>query len=74
LKPPLVSGKEICAVLERAGFRFVHQRGSHAKYRHDERGRTVIVVMDSEVDRWTLKGMLRDAGISVAEFVRLLGK
>ena len=37
--------------------------------RHDGRKATFIVVMDREMDRWTLKTMLRNANISLDEFM-----
>ena len=36
---PRVSAQECVAALERAGFVFVSQKGSHVKYRHSDTGR-----------------------------------
>ena len=72
MKPPLVSGARVVKALKRAGYRVIGQRGSHAKLFHDADETTLIIPLHHEVDRWTLKGILSDAGISVEDFVRLL--
>ena len=71
-KPPLVSGREIVKAFQRMGYRVVSQRGSHIKIRNDAEDITLIIPDHREVDRWTLKGILRDAGISVEVFIKLL--
>ena len=43
-----VSGDDVARALERAGFAFRSQRGSHRKLRHAD-GRTVIVPMHREL-------------------------
>ena len=60
-KPPLVSGNELISALRRAGFHVVSQRGSHVKLFNSAKEITLIVPDHREVDRWTLKGILRDA-------------
>jgi predicted RNA binding protein YcfA (HicA-like mRNA interferase family) len=71
-KPPLLSGREIVKVFQRIGYRIVSQRGSHIKIRNDKKEITLIIPDHREVDRWTLKGILRDAEISVSEFISIL--
>lgn len=39
---PVLSGADVCKILEVHGFSFVSQKGNHAKYRHPD-GRIVIV-------------------------------
>lgn len=58
--------------LERAGFLPVSQRGSHVKLRHAD-GRTVIVPMHREVAVGSLRSILRQAGLTVEQFIALLG-
>ena len=72
MKPPLVSGARVIKALKRAGFRVAGQRGSHVKLFREADESTIIVPLHPEVDRWTLKGILSDAGITVEEFRRLL--
>ena len=54
--------------LERLGFVEIHCKGSHVKMRHED-GRMIVFPFHDEVDRFTLKGALRDAEIDVDEFI-----
>ena len=69
MKPPLLSGVEVVRAFLRAGYLFVGQRGSHIKLFHPAKQITLIIPNHREVDRWTLKSILRDAGMSVEEFI-----
>jgi predicted RNA binding protein YcfA (HicA-like mRNA interferase family) len=68
---PILSATAIVQALERAGFVQVRQRGSHVKLRHAD-GRTAIVPMHREVAVGTLHSILRQARLTVGEFVVLL--
>jgi predicted RNA binding protein YcfA (HicA-like mRNA interferase family) len=68
VKAPLVSGKEVVRALGRLGFQEVHRKGSHVKMEHPD-GRRIVFPFHTEVDRYTLKGALRDAGIDLKEFL-----
>lgn len=68
---PVVSGAETVRAVSRGGFLQVSQRGSHVKLR-DSAGRIVIVPMHSELAPGTLRSVLRQAGLSVDEFLELL--
>lgn len=72
MKPPLVSGEKAVKAFKRAGWRVVGQRGSHVKLYREADENTLIVPLHDELSRWTLKGILADAGLSVAEFHELL--
>ena len=72
MKPPLLSGNEIIRAFLRAGYIKVGQRGSHVKLFNPVKQITLIIPNHREVDRWTLKGILKDAEISVEEFLKLL--
>jgi predicted RNA binding protein YcfA (HicA-like mRNA interferase family) len=69
MKLPLLSGKQVLAALERLGFVVVHWRGSHVKMIHSD-GRKIVFPYHDEVDRYTLKGALRDADIEAQDFLR----
>jgi predicted RNA binding protein YcfA (HicA-like mRNA interferase family) len=69
MKLPLLSGREVLKALERLGFVEVHRKGSHVKMKHPD-GRIIVFPFHDEVDRYTLKGALRDASIEVEEFLR----
>lgn len=57
--------------LTKAGFDHVRTKGSHAVYRNAS-GRVVVVPQHGVIKRGTLASILRQAGLSVAEFQRLL--
>lgn len=68
---PVVSGSEAVGALGTIGFARVSQRGSHVKLRNAA-GRTVIVPLHRELAPGTLRSILRQADLSVDEFVKLL--
>ncbi len=51
-KYPVLTPKQIISALEKAGFKFVKQRGSHMKYQKD--AYVVIIPNHSEVAKGTL--------------------
>ena len=51
------------------GFVEIHRKGSHLKMEHPD-GRRIVFPYHEEVDRYTLKGALRDATVSVEDFVK----
>ena len=69
MKLPLVSGKQVLAALMRLGFVEIHRKGSHVKMKHAD-GRVIVFPFHDEVDRYTLKGSLRDAGIELEDFLK----
>jgi predicted RNA binding protein YcfA (HicA-like mRNA interferase family) len=65
--PKLYSSRDIVITLEKNGFYFVSQKGSHAKYRRNvsEKIITVIVPMaKKEIPRGTLRSILRQSLLS----------
>jgi len=68
MKIPLMSGKEVISALRRMGFFEAHRKGSHVKMSHPD-GRIIVFPYHDEIDRFTLKGALRDAEIDVEEFL-----
>ena len=70
---PGARGREIVKALERGGFLFDHQQGSHAFYRHPRTRRTTVVPIHSkELPRWLLKKIIKEAGLTEDEFRKLL--
>ena len=69
MKLPLLSGRQVLAALQRVGFVEIHRKGSHLKMEHPD-GRRIVFPYHDEVDRYTLKGALRDAAVPVEDFVR----
>jgi len=68
---PVLSGREVVKALVRAGYYVRDQRGSHVHLRHPTRP-PLTVPAHGEVSRGTLRAIIRDAGLSVDEFLRLL--
>lgn len=71
-KLPRISGRECVRALERAGFHFKRQEGSHIILRRDEPFAQVVVPSHSELDRGTLRAIIRHAALTVDGFVKLL--
>ena len=69
MKLPLLSGRQVLAALQRMGFVEIHRKGSHVKMEHQD-GRRMVFPFHDEVDRFTLKGALRDADVDPEEFLK----
>lgn len=69
MKLPLLSGKQVMSALTRLGFIEVHRKGSHVKMKHAD-GRLIVFPFHDEIDRFTLKGALRDAEIEIDDFIK----
>ena len=69
MKTPLLSGRQVSAALSHLGFVEVHRKGSHVKMKHED-GRIIVFPFHDEVDRYTLKGALRDAGVEIGDFLK----
>ena len=71
-KLPRVSGRECLKALAKAGFYLKRQEGSHMILRRDDPFEQVVVPDHKELDRGTLRAILRQAGVSVDDFVKWL--
>ena len=71
-KLPVVSGNDCVKALEKAGFYFKRQEGSHIVLRRDDPFLQVVVPNHKELDRGTLRTIMRQAGMSIDEFTKLL--
>lgn len=70
---PRLSGREVVRALERMGYIFDRQRGSHMILRYKEAPFRRIVVPDhKEVAKGTLRAIIREIGLSPQEFKALL--
>ncbi len=68
---PVISGWEAVRAFEKISFKFHHQKSSHIILYHSN-GRHLSVPDHRELDRGTLRALIRGAGITVEEFVQLL--
>jgi predicted RNA binding protein YcfA (HicA-like mRNA interferase family) len=64
---PRISGDEAIKVFMILGFQQVRQKGSHVVMRRGEKG--CVIPRHKELAVGTLKSAIRQAGISVEEFV-----
>ncbi|SPD72842.1 conserved hypothetical protein [uncultured Desulfobacterium sp.] len=71
-KPGIFSGRELVKIFQKMGYEKVSQRGSHIKLRNNETESVIIIPDHKEVDRWTLKTILRQAEISENELGKYL--
>ena len=69
---PLLSGRECLRALQKAGFYLKRQEGSHMILRRDNPFAQVVVPDHKELDRGTLRAIIRQSGLSVDEFTKLL--
>jgi len=71
-KLPRVSGKECIEALSKAGFYFKRQEGSHIILRRDNPFSQLVVPNHKELDRGTLRAIIRQSALSIDEFLKLL--
>ena len=67
-----ISGRACVKALGKAGFYVKRQHGSHVIVRRDEPFAQVVVPDHRELDRGTLRAIVRQAGLGVEEFVGFL--
>jgi predicted RNA binding protein YcfA (HicA-like mRNA interferase family) len=69
---PRISGRECVKALSKAGFYLKRQEGSHMVLRRDDPFGQVVVPDHKELDRGTLRAIIRQSGLSTDEFMKLL--
>jgi predicted RNA binding protein YcfA (HicA-like mRNA interferase family) len=73
-KLPVVNARECIRALQKAGFVIDRQSGSHITLIRESPPVRVTVPNHKPIARGTLRNILRDAGITVEEFIALLHK
>ncbi len=71
-KLPVVSGKKCIKVLEKFGFAVYRQRSSHVTLVRENPPNQTTVPLHKELDRGTLKAILKQSNIDVREFIEKL--
>lgn len=69
---PVISGTSCIAALAKLGYTILRQKGSHVRLVCPSRP-PVTVPLHHELDRGTLRSIIRTAEISVEELIRLVG-
>ncbi len=64
---PRISGDEAIKIFKKLGFFEVRQKGSHVVMRRDDKG--CVIPRHKELAVGTLRSAIRQAGITVEEFV-----
>jgi predicted RNA binding protein YcfA (HicA-like mRNA interferase family) len=72
--PTDLSGREVRAALERVGFVFRRQSGSHMVLRRDDPYARAVVPDHKQIRIGTLRRIIADASLTVEEFMQLLGR
>ena len=71
-KLPRVSGRDCVSALEKAGFVQKRQHGSHIILRRDDPFVQLVVPDHKELDRGTLRAIIRQANLTIEQFNALL--
>lgn len=73
---PILKSKELINILIKAGFKIIRHSGSHIRLRHisDVTRQTSIPVHNSDIPRWLLGTILKQAKIPVKQLLQLLRK
>lgn len=64
---PTLTARQMIRVVERAGFGFHHQKGSHAYFRHVDGRWTTVPVHPGDLPRGTMRSILKDIGVDADE-------
>jgi predicted RNA binding protein YcfA (HicA-like mRNA interferase family) len=71
-KLPNISGRDCIKALQKIGFYKKRQESSHIIMRRDNPFAQVVVANHQELAKGTLRAIIRDADLSVDEFISLL--
>ena len=71
-KLPVISGQQLVKALGKVGFQIDRRKGSHIMLYRADPPTTLSVPDHRELDRGTLRSLLRQAGVSPEDFVRML--
>ncbi|MBL1208348.1 type II toxin-antitoxin system HicA family toxin [Geminocystis sp. GBBB08] len=71
-KLPQISGKECIQTLGKTGFCIKRQKGSHIILCRDDPFAEVVVPNHKNLDKGTLRAIIRQADLEVDEFIELL--
>ncbi|MEN7982098.1 MAG: type II toxin-antitoxin system HicA family toxin [Nanoarchaeota archaeon] len=68
----LISGKELCKILQKLGFKKIHGKGSHVRFKHSDGRRTVVPIHANEnLGRGLLIEILKQIKLTREEYESL---
>jgi len=75
-KLPVISGKEAIKVFQEIGYEIVRQRGSHLRLRDkkDPLHKPLSVPDHKEIKPGLLRKLIKDANLTVDQFLEFLGR
>jgi len=71
-KLPVVSGKQAVEAFSKRGWKPDRRKGSHIILTKEGSAAILSIPYHKEIQRGTLRSLIRDAGLTVEEFVTLL--
>jgi predicted RNA binding protein YcfA (HicA-like mRNA interferase family) len=71
-KLPVISGADCVRALRKIGFEVYRQRGSHIVLVRKSPPSQTTIPNHKELDRGTLRAIIRQTGLTVEEFIALL--
>jgi predicted RNA binding protein YcfA (HicA-like mRNA interferase family) len=72
IRLPRISGRDCVKALGKIGFLVRRQQGSHIVVQRLDPFSQLVVPDHKELDRGTLRAIIRQSGISLEEFIELL--
>ncbi len=70
-----ISGRRFCKILEKLGFKKIHGKGSHIRFKHSDGRRTVIPVHGNEnLGKGLLRTILNQIDLTKEEYEELRRK
>jgi len=70
-KIPALNARKVIGALEKAGFVFIRQKGSHRIYQKGNRF-LVVPYHNKDLKKPTVKSIIEHSGMTVEEFIKLL--
>lgn len=67
---PVLSGNKLIAILKKAGFQVVRQKGSHVSLQKDNY--KTVVPLHNELAKGTLHGILKQCGLTREDLQRFI--
>ena len=71
-KLPVVSGEDVIKILSKKDFTVRKGRGDHVILQRKDSYRNIVVPLHKELKSGTLRAIIRQSGLTVDEFIRLL--
>lgn len=75
-KLPIISGKQAIKIFKKIGYQVVRRRGSHVRLFHsiDSRKTPLTIPNHKVLGKGLLRKLLRDADLSIKEFLKIFKK